>query len=165
MDIFADYNNALLERFNADSYLSSGVPAKLYSQDQLAEEASDEDTDETRKNLINTTLNTNGIAGILSTPKVISIEGDRMKIQSIIEWAINKKVNASSTGSNKPGGKVTQQSVALLQRYIIAITNESNERVDPYTMIFVKEAGEDDEVSGLWRIRFETMISVQVVTS
>lgn len=164
MDIFADYNNAVMDRLNNNEYLSGGVAAVVVGEDALEDDTDDGETAEEHRRSISDKLNAAGVVGILSAPELTRDEGDRFTLRSTLIWCINRKVNASATGAQKPGSQLVLKSVALLHRFRPQIYNEDDPPAlaNPYSMILVSKAeriGEDEGVD-VWTIEFESRIAI-----
>lgn len=155
MDLFGQFNDALIARFDANSYLSTDVAAKLYAAD------SDTETEEQVLKKTNDRLNAVGVVGTYQG-RIEKTEGDRMVWHGGIFWEINKKKNQSPDGTQKPGRLIWQESVMLLQRWSPDITDDSSNVYRPFSQIIVNSAeriGEDEGVE-LWMIDFETHLAL-----
>jgi hypothetical protein len=156
MDIFGQFRDQLIARFDANAYLSAGTAAKLYAAD------SDTETEEHILQKTNERLNSTGVVGTLHGPRVEKTEGDRMVIRGGIWWEVNKTKNQSTSGTQKPARLIWQESIALIQRWTPDITDDDSNVYRPFSQCLVNSAeriGEDEGVE-LWVIDFETHLAL-----
>lgn len=159
MDLFGQFNAGLIAAFTANAYLSDGVAAQLFALD------SDQETEEERLTTINRRLNLVGVAGSLASLDLDRLEGDRMICKGGLFWEVNKKKNLSSTGTNKPGRLIFQESISILQRRVVQILDDATptpNAVNPFSQILInwaKRLGEDEGVE-IWGIEFETKLAI-----
>lgn len=157
MDVFGQFNDALINLFEGNSYLSAGVSAQLYSQDD------DDETEEETLKKINARLNLVGVVGTYHGLRIEKTEGDRVVCRGGIFWEVNKKLNQTATkGTLKPGRLIWQESIAILRRFVPTLEDDDSNQCQPFSQILINAAeriGEDNGVE-LWMIDFETKLAL-----
>jgi hypothetical protein len=156
MDVFGQFRDAILNRINGNAYLSAGVSATLFPDDDESE------TEEESLRAINDRLNAVGVAGTLSQLRIDRMEGDRFVCKGGMFWEVNKKQNRSSEGTKKPGRLIFQESLAALRRFVPTILNDASDEVDCFSGLLINWAERIGEENGLelWAIEFETRMAI-----
>jgi hypothetical protein len=157
MDLPSQILTAVVAAVNADAYLSAGVAVAAIKEDPLDSDSDNDVEPEAYRSLIQSTMNTCGVVGVASVPDPqTETESGVTTYTGVIAWMINKKVNKSATGAQKPGHLVAIYCAQAIKNLIIDITNDAAVVCQKLKVLVTRPGeyiGEEDGVS-VWAVEY-----------
>lgn len=153
MNIFRQFQNAIIARLNWDAYFSQSEAIELKAEKRPT----------TRKD-VQSALADRGIIGIVSLPKFERAGDGEFEYVCDLEFWENPKLTESDT-AERDGLNCVAKAMALLFHYVIPITNIDGERSDPFRKLEMDEGGFVEERDGIpvYRVRISTRIYIDVL--
>jgi hypothetical protein len=157
MDLPSQILTAVVTAVNADAYLAGGVAVAAIKEDPLDSDTDNDVEPEAYRNLIQSTMNTCGVVGVASVPDPQTDTGSgETTYTGVIAWMINKKVNKSATGANKPGHLIAIYCAQAIKNLPITILNDAAQACQNLRVLVTRPGefiGEEDGVS-VWAVEY-----------